>query len=128
MSDPRITPRAAAFQQQPKIEAASQAHASEFATHGDPSLTGKRGGSASTEPGTDRVRVEWIYPSEVANRLVARGMSAGADVALRARAWLKQRGQRSADPAEIRSDTPPPNRPSGRRTPVRDDPGRGLSV
>ena len=43
-------------------------------------------------------------------------------------AWLKQRGHRNADPVEINADPPPPNRPSGRRTPARDDPGRGLSM
>ncbi|MGE3193836.1 MAG: hypothetical protein AB7K08_10250 [Microbacteriaceae bacterium] len=128
MSDPRITPRAAAFHLQPDIEAAAQARASEFATHGDPSLAGKRGTEPSAETANNRVRVDWIYPSEVANRLAARGMSAGADVALCARAWLKQRGHRNADPVEINADPPPPNRPSGRRTPARDDPGRGLSM
>lgn len=128
MSDPRITPRSAAFHQQPKIEAASQAHASEFATHGDPSLAAKSRAEAPNDAGSDRVRVEWVYPSEIANRLVARGMSVGADVALRARAWLKHRGQRTASPTAVGDDTPPPDRPSGRRTPVRDDPGRGLSM
>ncbi len=128
MSDPHITPRSAAFQQQPKIDAAAQAHASEFATHGDPSLAAKGGTATAAAAGSDRVRVEWIYPSEVASRLAARGMSVGADIALRAREWLRQRGRQGAETVDRPADAPPPTRPSGRRTPMRDDPGRGLSV
>lgn len=127
MSDPKITPRSAAFQQQPKIAPTPEAHAaSEFATHGDPSLKSSASAGESAERG--KVRVEWVYATELGNRLAARGMAASADVFIRAHHWLRQQGNRKIRLPGRRKCAPPasqpPKRSHTRRVPDHDDPGR----
>jgi len=121
MSEDRITPRAAAFPPRPDPVPSAAEPASQFATHGDPSLA-PAGAPGRSRPGG--VSVEWVYAAELTNRLAARGMTAAAEVHLRAHAWLREQGRRGRAVPAPGSDALPPRTEFGRTAPERRATGR----
>ncbi|PZR79956.1 MAG: hypothetical protein DI537_40370 [Stutzerimonas stutzeri] len=116
MSDPRITPRSAAFQQQHPIEHAAQEHAA-LATHGDPSVRqpDANAGSSKSQGG---VRVDWVYASDIGNRLAAGAMARSADAAIRVHAWLRDQGKRGLHLPKRGASEPPSTEELGLDTPT----------
>lgn len=129
MSDPRITPRAAAFQQQASLEHAQAeqvAQVNALAVHGDPSVAGsKTTQSAGTaQERKDRVAVEWVYVGDLEHRLMSAGLVRGAELNMRLHAWLRQQGKREITFPGSRRDPIPPAPDLGQDvTPERQAPG-----
>ena len=130
MSDRRITPRAAAFQQQAleQAQAVDQAvaHADALATHSDPSLAARRTAAAGGRS-DDRISVEWVYPSDAVNRIAGAGLAHGAELHMRAHAWLRAQRQRIAPHGGRDHDKPAPAAQLQPDVPERQSPGVALS-
>lgn len=131
MSDPRITPRAAAFQQQASLEHAQAEHANALVTHGDPSIRAAqaRSGESLGEDAArgDRVRVEWVYATDVTRRVMSAGMSRGAELYMRLHAWLREQGSREITFRRPGRDPVPPASDFGQDVPQRQAPGIDLN-
>lgn len=129
MSDPRITPRAAAFQQQASLEHAQAEQAAQvnaLAVHGDPSLAkGAAAKAAARRAG--RISVEWVYASDLSHRLMSAGMAHGAELNMRLHAWLRKQGQRKITLPGSSRDPVAPVPDLGQDVPQRQAPGITVS-